>query len=61
MLATQAIQLGNREKCLVVGTESMSQAPYYLPRAGLTYGDVLTVVRCILNLGLLSKFGIVIS
>ena len=43
MLATQSIQLGCREKCLVVGVESMSQAPFYLARGELSYGDTKIV------------------
>lgn len=44
MLATQSIQLGYRDKCLVVGVESMSQAPFYLARGDLNYGDTKLVV-----------------
>jgi len=40
MLATQSIQLGNRSTALVVGSESMSQAPFYLARTEHSYGDV---------------------
>ncbi|CAN6668568.1 acetyl-CoA acetyltransferase [Trichomonascus vanleenenianus] len=37
-LATQAIALGDRDVVLAGGMESMSQAPYYLPRGGLSFG-----------------------
>ncbi|WFD32906.1 acetyl-CoA C-acetyltransferase [Malassezia sp. CBS 17886] len=37
--ATQSIQLGERSIMLAGGMESMSNAPYYLPRGGLSYGD----------------------
>jgi len=43
MLATQSIQLGYRNTALVVGVESMSQAPFYLPRGDHGYGDIKLV------------------
>jgi acetyl-CoA C-acetyltransferase len=43
MLATQSIQLGCRNTCLVVGVESMSQCPFYLSRGEHGYGDVKLV------------------
>ncbi|CAD5211903.1 unnamed protein product [Bursaphelenchus okinawaensis] len=40
ILATQAVQLGYRDTVLVVGTESMSNAPFYLNRGDHGYGDL---------------------
>uniref|UniRef100_A0A7E4W4B9 Acetyl-CoA acetyltransferase n=1 Tax=Panagrellus redivivus TaxID=6233 RepID=A0A7E4W4B9_PANRE len=43
ILATQAHQLGLHKVSLVVGTESMSNAPFYLDRADHGYGDIKLV------------------
>jgi len=43
ILATQSQQLGVRKISLVVGTESMSQAPFYLDRGDHGYGDIKLV------------------
>jgi len=43
ILAAQSIQLGVRNTVLVVGTESMSQAPFYLNRGEHTYGEIKLV------------------
>jgi len=43
MLATQSIQLGCRHVTMVVGSESMSQAPFYMARTDPGYGDVKLV------------------
>jgi len=40
ILAGQSIQLGYRNHVLVVGTESMSNAPFYLNRGEHGYGDI---------------------
>jgi len=40
ILASQSIQLGCRTLVLVVGVESMSQAPFYLARGEHGYGDI---------------------
>jgi acetyl-CoA C-acetyltransferase len=40
ILATQSIKLGDRKTVLVVGTESMSNAPFYLNRGEHGYGDI---------------------
>ncbi|KAI1718498.1 acetyl-CoA acetyltransferase [Ditylenchus destructor] len=40
ILASQSIQLGCRNTCLVVGVESMSQTPFYLARGEHGYGEV---------------------
>lgn len=45
IIATQAIQLSYRQKCLVVGTESMSQTPRYLTRDFLPYGNITALVN----------------
>ena len=44
ILATQSHQLGYRGISLVVGTESMSNAPFYLDRGEHTYGDFKMIV-----------------
>jgi acetyl-CoA C-acetyltransferase len=53
ILATQAIAMGQAEVVLCGGTESMSNAPYLLPRArsGYRLGDG-TLVDCLLRDGL---------
>eukprot|EP00124_Ichthyophonus_hoferi_P005567 Ihof_evm1s843 gene=Ihof_evmTU1s843 len=38
MFATQAIQLGDRDIVLAAGMESMSNAPYFLPKGRTGYG-----------------------
>ena len=43
MLATQSIQLGCRNVTMVVGSESMSQTPFYMARTDPGYGDVKLV------------------
>uniref|UniRef100_A0A915EI25 Acetyl-CoA acetyltransferase n=1 Tax=Ditylenchus dipsaci TaxID=166011 RepID=A0A915EI25_9BILA len=43
ILASQSIQLGCRNVCLVVGVESMSQTPFYLARGEHGYGDIKLV------------------
>jgi acetyl-CoA C-acetyltransferase len=43
MLATQSVQLGCRDVTLVVGVESMSQAPFYLSRGDHGYGEIKLV------------------
>jgi acetyl-CoA C-acetyltransferase len=43
ILATQSIQLGYRSSVLVVGTESMTNAPFYLPRGEHGYGDITLI------------------
>jgi len=43
MLATQSIQLGCRHVTMVVGSESMSQTPFYMARMDPGYGDVKLV------------------
>ncbi|KAI6194081.1 hypothetical protein M3Y96_01086900 [Aphelenchoides besseyi] len=40
ILASQAIQVGYRDCVLVVGTESMTNAPFYLNRGDHGYGDL---------------------
>jgi len=40
ILATQSIKLGDRNTVLVVGTESMSNSPFYLNRGEHGYGDI---------------------
>ncbi|CAD5215947.1 unnamed protein product [Bursaphelenchus xylophilus] len=40
ILATQSVQLGYRDTVLVVGTESMSNTPFYLNRGDHGYGDL---------------------
>jgi len=40
ILATQSIQLSQRQTVLVVGSESMSQAPFYLARSEHGYGEI---------------------
>lgn len=44
IIATQYVQLGYRNCCLVVGAESMSQAPFYLSRGDHRYGDQTLIV-----------------
>lgn len=39
-LGAQSIRLGERDVVLVGGMESMSNAPFYIKRGGLLYGDV---------------------
>jgi len=39
-LASQSIQLGHRSVMIAGGMESMSQAPYYLPRVNPAFGHV---------------------
>ncbi|CAJ0955537.1 unnamed protein product, partial [Mesorhabditis belari] len=39
-LACLSIQAGYRERCLVVGAESMSQVPFYMPRGEIPYGGL---------------------
>lgn len=43
VLGTQAIQLGYREVVLAAGTESMSNAPFYLSRGEVIMGNVQLV------------------
>ena len=43
ILATQSQQLGVRKISLIVGAESMSQAPFYLDRGDHGYGDIKLV------------------
>ena len=43
ILAAQSQQLGVRKISLVVGTENMSQAPFYLNRGDHGYGDIKLV------------------
>lgn len=45
IIATQSIQLDYRQKCLVVGAESMSQTPRYVPRELPIYGNTTTIVN----------------
>uniref|UniRef100_A0A183BMR3 Acetyl-CoA acetyltransferase n=1 Tax=Globodera pallida TaxID=36090 RepID=A0A183BMR3_GLOPA len=40
LLGAQSVQLGQRTVVLVVGVESMSQAPFYLARGDNNYGDI---------------------
>ncbi|KAL3097377.1 hypothetical protein niasHS_003825 [Heterodera schachtii] len=40
ILGAQSVQLGQRSVVLVVGVESMSQAPFYLARGDNNYGDI---------------------
>lgn len=44
IVGAQSIQLGVRQKCLIVGVENMSQAPFYLARGDHGYGDLKIVV-----------------
>lgn len=48
ILGTQTIMLGQRELLLIVGVESMSQAPFYLARGENNYGDIklLDSIQC---------------
>lgn len=48
ILASQAIKTGYRNVLLVVGTESMTNAPFYLPRGDHGYGEIKLIVRFIL-------------
>ncbi|CAJ0581369.1 unnamed protein product, partial [Mesorhabditis spiculigera] len=50
-MACMSIQTGYREKCLVVGTECMSQVPFYMARGDTPYGG-LTLVDGIVRDGL---------
>lgn len=43
ILATQSIKVGDRNTVLVVGTESMSNTPFYLNRGEHGYGDIKLV------------------
>jgi acetyl-CoA C-acetyltransferase len=43
ILATQTIKLGDRSSVLVVGSESMSKAPFYLDRGDHGYGELKLV------------------
>jgi acetyl-CoA C-acetyltransferase len=54
ILGTQALQLGYRNLIVAAGTESMSNAPFYLPRGEVPYGGIALVVSeipayCILS------------
>lgn len=51
MLASQSIQLGHREILLAGGMESMSNAPFYLPRNNPAFGN-FTAKDGLLNDGL---------
>ncbi len=57
MLACDAVQSGSAQLVLCGGTESMSQAPYLLPRVrtGLKLGDA-TLVDSVLSDGLVDAF-----
>ena len=57
LLAAQAIKAGDARVVLCGGTESMSNAPYLLPRArsGLKFGDA-SLVDALLKDGLLDAF-----
>lgn len=50
-LGQQSIRLGERQLVLVGGMESMSNAPYYMKRNSLVYGDV-KALDAVLNDGL---------
>ncbi|KAK9728051.1 erg10, acetyl-CoA C-acetyltransferase [Basidiobolus ranarum] len=57
MLATQSIMLGQADVIVAGGTESMSNVPYYLPKArfGAKYGDA-TMVDGLANDGLMDPY-----
>ena len=54
MLAAQAIKAGDANAIIAGGMESMSNAPYLLPKArsGFKYGDHQTVVDALVHDGL---------
>ncbi|SCV69377.1 BQ2448_2397 [Microbotryum intermedium] len=56
MLATQNIQTGNREVMVAGGMESMSQAPFYMPRQPATFGHV-TALDALVKDGLTDVYG----
>ncbi|ORY01539.1 thiolase [Basidiobolus meristosporus CBS 931.73] len=58
MLAAQTIQLGQADVIVAGGTESMSNVPYYLPKArfGAKYGDA-TMVDGLAKDGLTDPYG----
>lgn len=46
ILGTQAIQLGYRNLVIASGVESMSNAPFYLPRGEMVMGNIQLIVSC---------------
>ncbi|SGY76056.1 BQ5605_C005g03464 [Microbotryum silenes-dioicae] len=56
MLAAQNIQTGNREVMIAGGMESMSQAPFYMPRQPATFGHV-SALDALVKDGLTDVYG----
>ncbi|SCZ97549.1 BZ3500_MvSof-1268-A1-R1_Chr4-3g07243 [Microbotryum saponariae] len=56
MLATQNIQTANREVMIAGGMESMSQAPFYMPRQPATFGHV-SALDALVKDGLTDVYG----